>query len=101
MSKAEKKKSKERIPSYEIKIVPVEYEAQGLFLKDLLDPAFVKTLSKEIGEFNVVNISFHKGDDIIMLWHKSSEDAENKVVTVMCKNQKLLESLVKALKGES
>lgn len=85
--------------SFSITVKPVEYEAKGLFLKDLLKPDFVKKLTEGIGEFAVVNFAFilEKQTDIVMLWHKGSEDAKNGVVTIDCKQPEVKEALFKAL----
>lgn len=78
---------------------PVEYEAKGLYLKDLLRPDFLAKLTEGIGKFAVVNLAFisEKETDIIMLWHKGSEDAKNGIVTIDCKQPEIKEALLKAL----
>lgn len=85
--------------SYSITVKPVEYEAKGLFLKDLLNIDFVKKLAEGIGEFAVVNLSLigEKQTDFIILWHKGSEDAKNGIVTIDCKQPEIKEALFKAL----
>ncbi len=95
----EKKKEQTLKSSYSITVEPVEFEAKGLFLKNLLHPDFVKKLAEGIGEFAVVNLAFisEKTTDVIMLWHKGSEDAKNGIVTIDCKQPEIKEALFKAL----
>jgi hypothetical protein len=93
-----KKKEKEKPEiSFEKRVVPVEYEARGIFLGDLLNPDFVSKLKKEIGDFDVVNLMIFGGEDMIGLWHKSSEDMKKKILTITCKDPKTMEKLSKAL----
>lgn len=95
----DKKKSQALGSSYAITVKPVEFEAKGLFLKNLLNADFVKKLNEGIGEFAVVNLSFifEKETDVVMLWHKGSEDAKNGIVTIDCKQSEIKEALFKAL----
>jgi hypothetical protein len=95
----EDKKKPPVTASYSVTVKPVEFEAKGLFLKDLLNPDFVKKLTEGIGQFEVVNLSFipEKETDIIMLWHRGSEAAKNGVVTIDCRQPVIKEALFKAL----
>jgi hypothetical protein len=90
-------KEKKATISYAKKIVPVEYEARGVFLGDLLNPDFASKLKTNLGEFDVVSIMIYTGKDMVGLWHKSSEDMKKKMVTVTCKEPETMKKLSKAL----
>jgi hypothetical protein len=95
----DKKKIQPVASSYAITVKAVEFEAKGLFLRNLLNADFVKKLNESIGEFAVVNLSFvfEKETDIVMLWHKGTEDVKNGIVTIDCKQPEIKEALFKAL----
>ena len=97
MSKEEKRVLPAR--GFTKKIVPIEYEAQGIFLKDLLNADFVKKLTDNLGDFDVANITLivEEGDEVIMMWHKGSEDVKEGVVTITCRNPEVKNALAKAL----
>jgi hypothetical protein len=85
--------------TYEVSVKPVEYEAKNLFLKNLLNPEFVKKLTEGIGEFSVANISIfaEKHGELISLWHSSHEKAEEGIASVTCRKPELKDALFKAV----
>jgi hypothetical protein len=98
----EKKEEKPK-PSYK-RVVPIEYEANGVSLVELFKPDFVSKMEKTFGDFNVVNlIIILGGKDLLSLWHKSSEDAKNKTLTIASKDPETMQRLseVLGLKGEA
>lgn len=98
MTSSEKKETL-TTTDFSIVIIPIEYEAHGLFLKNLLNQDFLKKLNDAIGDLGVANIAFYvkKHQEVVMLWHKSNKDAEKGVVTITCKNKEIKDALLKAL----
>ena len=91
------KKEEEAKITYKKRVVPTEYEANGVFLGDFLNPEFVSRLKKYVGDFDVVNLMIFSGEDMIALWHKSSEDMKAGVLTIGCKDPETMKKLSKVL----
>jgi len=98
---AEKKEEKARL-TYK-RVVPVEYEAKGLSLRELFKPDFMSKMEEILGTVDIVNVIFMlHGKDILSLWHKSSEDAKNRILTIASKDPETMQKLsaVLGLEGE-
>lgn len=91
------KKTEKAEISYKSKVVPVEYEARGVFLGDLLKPDFVSKLRDSVGDFDTVNLIILIGEDMVSLWHKSSEDMKKGILTIGCKDPETMKRLSEAL----
>lgn len=88
---------------YSTRVRPVEYEIEGVFLRDLFKSDFISQLISELGDIRIISIALLKPEssDPVLIWHKNSEDSENGLVTVAAKDKEFMDALVKALDLEA
>lgn len=78
-------------------IIPTEFAIKGVSIRDVILPSFLGPLEKEIGRITLVNLGFNveKFGEMVVLWHRSSDDAKEGIVTIGTGNKKIIDALAK------
>ena len=85
--------------SYKRTMVATEFEIKGLSLSEFIKDELLSKFNDKLGPITIISIGFmaDKYDDIVMFWHKSSEDKENKIVTVNVKEDEIKNAIKEVL----